>query len=286
MRLHPEQIVVFVTGKGGVGKSTVAAALARAEADRSGSAVLVEFEGSSSAARTLGAQADGVRTERVDYLDALAGSIGQMLSSKLLARLIVRQRAMRRVLGAVPAVRELVALDRVRVIAGQAHSRVIVDLPATGHAVDWLRVPSAALRFLRVGPAARMCRAILDEVLAAKRSALVVVTTAEPVVAAETRELCFKLEHELGRRPELVVVNRVPRRPTADELRQASLAADTDPSWAPLARALEYDAELGADARLALTALGGASGAELVEVPELFRDPEPREVVRHLEAKA
>jgi hypothetical protein len=37
---------------------------------------------------------------------------------------------------------------------------------------------------------------------------------------------------------------------------------------------------------LALTALGGLSGAELVEVPELFRDPEPRDVLSHLEVRA
>jgi anion-transporting ArsA/GET3 family ATPase len=276
---------VFVTGKGGVGKSTVAAALARAEADRHGGAVLVELESAGAASRCLGAQSEGVRTARVDYMEALAGSIGEMLSSKLLARLIVRQRAMQRVLQAVPAVRELVALDRVRTITRAANARVFVDLPATGHAVDWLRVPSAALRFLRVGPAAKMCRAILDDVLAVDHSALVVVTTAEPVVAAETRELCFKLEHELGRKPDLLVVNRVPRRPSAHELAQARDVSVRDPSWVPLARALEHDAELVADARMALTALGGLSGTELVEVPELFRDPKPREVSVHLEAR-
>ena len=184
----------------------------------------------------------------------------------------------------MPAIRELVALDRVRAIAAEHPARLFVDLPATGHAVDWLRVPAAAERFLRVGPAAKMCRAILDEILAKEKSALVVVSTAEPVVAMETRELCHRLRHELGRRPDLLVVNRVPRRPTVLEIDEARRLAGMDPSWLPLATSLEHDAELQADARLALTALDGASNADIVEVPEYSRDPAPHELAEHLGA--
>jgi len=284
VRLGPEQSVVFVTGKGGVGKSSVAAALAVAEARRSGKAVLVEFEGSTAAARALGNETEGVRTVVVEYIEALAETIGKMLSSRLLAKLVVKQRALKKVVEAVPAIRELVALDRVRSLAAESPgTRIVVDLPATGHAVDWLRVPSAAERFLKVGPAAKMCRAILEEVLSKDKSALVVVSTAEPVVAMETRELCHRLQHELGRRPELMVVNRVPRRPSRQECEAARELARLDPAWLPLAQSLEHDTELQADARIALTALDGASNADVVEVPELFRDPKPSDLLAHLE---
>lgn len=284
MRL-PRQPVVFVTGKGGVGKSSVAAALARAEADRGGRAILVEFEGAAGATRALRPETDGVTTEVVEYLDALAGAIASMLGSRLLGKLMVKQRTLKKVVQAVPAVRELVALDRVRQLhAEQPSARLFVDLPATGHAVDWLRVPAAAERFLKVGPAAKMCRTIQQEVLAAEQSALVVVSTAEPVVASETRELVFRLSHELGRAPDLLVLNRVPRRPTPAELEHARHAAARDPAFAPLAHALTEDAELGADALLALTALDGIGAGKIVQVPELFRDPTPRELSRHLGA--
>ncbi len=201
--------------------------------------------------------------------------------------MVVRQRALGRVVQAVPAIRELVALERVRKVAEEvAPTRVIVDLPATGHAVDWLRVPFAAERFLRVGPAARMCREIIEQVLSRSASALCVVSTAEPVVASETRDLCHRLHHELGRSPSMVVVNRVPRRPSADELERAEVLGETDASWAELAHALQQDAELAADAQAALAALGVVSGARLAVVPELFRDPSPELVATYLEARA
>lgn len=273
----PEQQIVFVTGKGGVGKSTVAAALARAEADRGGQAQLVEFEGMHAAARALGSQTEGVRTVTVEYLDALSSAIASMISSRLLARVIVRQRALKRVMEAVPAVRELVALERIRTLAREMpDTRVIVDLPATGHAVDWLRVVAAAERFLRTGPAAKMCRAILDEVLSPGRSAIVVVSTAEPVVASETGELCARLGSELGRVPEIVIVNRVPRRPGTEELEAASRRAKADPRYAPLSEALAADAATQAETALALAALRGIAATRVAEVPDLFADPEPR----------
>ncbi len=161
-----------------------------------------------------------------------------------------------------------------------------MDLPATGHAVDWLRVPASAERFLKIGPAAKMCRAIQEEILIAEQSALVVVSTAEPVVASETRELVMRLTQELGRSPDLVVVNRVPRKPASGEVDHARAAAQRDPAFAPLAHALAEDAELSADALVALTAFDGVSADRVVEVPELFRDPTAREFGRFLGASS
>jgi anion-transporting ArsA/GET3 family ATPase len=282
----PGQRVVFVTGKGGVGKSTVAAALARAEADRVGSAMLIEFEGATAAERALGDERYGVVTITINYLEALVAAISRMVSSRLLARVVVQQRALARIVRAVPAIRELVALERVRALAAESDKRLFVDLPATGHAVDWLRVPAAAERFLRVGPAARMCREILDQVIAPTKSALVVVSTAEPMVASETRELCARIASELGRKPALIVANRVPRALPAELVEHAVRAARQKPELGALAEVLQSDAALRAEADAALSALGAISGARLIEIPELGQDPGPRRFAELLGAGA
>jgi arsenite/tail-anchored protein-transporting ATPase len=279
MPLSAGQRIVFVTGKGGVGKSTVAAVLARVEADRTGQALLVEFEGSASAARALGSDGQGVRHLTIDYSDALVQVLSQVMKSRVLARMLASHRAVKRLVRAVPALRELALLDRVRAVAAERPGvRVIVDLPATGHGLDWLRVPAAAERFLRAGPAADLCRELREAILTPARSAIVVVSTVEPVVASETRQLCMRLHAELGRTPSLLVANRIPSSPTSAELSSLERAARRDPAWRPLQARAREDHE---NARLTEAALGelrAVAGARVVRIPEQHADPRPRDV--------
>ena len=283
MSFSPGQRVVFVTGKGGVGKSTVAAALARAEADRAGQAKLVEFEGSTAAARALGAQSEGIEHVSIDYFDALVEIMAAILGSRLLSRMLVNHRAVRRLVRAIPALRELSILDRVRALVdARPDVRAIVDFPASGHSLGWLRVPVAAQRFLRAGPAAELCRSLRDRILKPEHSAIVVVSTVEPVVASETRQLCRRLVEELGRPPSLLVANRVPHSPTGDELLRLREAAGQDPAWATFCAAASEDRERARETEQALATLRHITGAPLARVPEMHVDPSPRDVVRHL----
>ena len=277
----PGQRIVFVMGQGGVGKTTVAAALCRLEADRHGSAALVEFEGSPGGARALGSEGEGIRQVVVEYAESLVELVATLTDSRLLGQLVVGHRAIRRVLRAVPAVRELGALERVRTIS-QREIRVVVDLPATGHGIDWLRVPAAAERFLRVGPLADLCRRLQGELIEPERSAVVVVSSVEPVVAAETRELCRRLWEEVGRRPSLVVANHVPRRPEAESVDLLARLARSDPGYEPLEHLVLDDLERARAADDALAMLGALAGSRLVTVPEFFADPAPSDLVSYL----
>jgi arsenite/tail-anchored protein-transporting ATPase len=279
MPLAAEQCVVFVTGKGGVGKSTVAAVLARAEADRTGHALLVEFEGATSAARALGGDGQGVRHLTLDYSDALQQVLTYVLSSRVLARMLTHHRAVQRLVRAVPALRELALLDRVRAaVAERPGVRAIVDLPASGHGLDWLRVPAAAERFLRAGPAAELCRELREAILGAERSAIVVVSTVEPVVASETRQLCARLHAELGRSPWLVVANRVPGSLSGSELQVLWQAARRDPAWGALWAAASEDQERARVTEQALAELRAVAGARVVRIAEQYADPRPRDL--------
>jgi anion-transporting ArsA/GET3 family ATPase len=287
MLFEPAQRIVFVTGKGGVGKSTVAAALARAEADRAGSALLVEFEGSQAAGQALRGEGRGVRHVVIDYFDALVEILASILGSRLLSRMLVNHRAVRRMVRAIPALRELSLLERVRALAlEEPPVRAIVDFPASGHSLDWLRVPVKAERFLRVGPAAELCRTLREQILAVERSAIVVVSTVEPVVASETRYLCHRITSELERAPSLLVANRVPRSPTPEQLAHLREAARRDPAWSAFSSAAAEDTVRAEETERALMDLRAAAGSPLVRVPEMYVDPSPHDVIAHLRAES
>jgi arsenite-transporting ATPase len=278
-----DQRIVFVTGKGGVGKTTVAAALSRLEADRRGSATLLEFEGSLGALRALGNEQQGIRHVVVSYWDSLVELVTALTDSRLLGQLVVSQRALRRLLEALPAVRELAALERIRrLVEDRPNTRVVVDLPATGHGIDWLRIPAAAARFLRMGPLAEVCRQLMRDVLAPERSAMVVVSSVEPMVAAETRELCRRLREEVGRPPTLVVANRVPRRPDPTGVEFLRRTAPSEPKWQALERIVTADLERARLADEALETLAAIAFSPLVTIPELFADPGPSELAKFM----
>ena len=168
------------------------------------------------------------------------------------------------------------------VVSEHPTARAIVDLPASGHGLDWLRVPVAAERFLRAGPAAELCRRLREQVLSRERSAIVIVSTVEPVVASETRELCARLALELDRTPNLLVANRVPHSPTREQLQRLQRAAQRDPAWGPIRAAAAEDWERSREATGALNSLQAIAGAPVIRVPELYVDPSPQEFLTHL----
>ena len=160
----------------------------------------------------------------------------------------------------------------------------MVDFPASGHSLDWLRVPVAAQRFLRSGPAAELCQTLRRDVLRPDRSAVVVVSTVEPVVASETRQVCARLIDELQRPPDLLVANRVPHCPSEQQLAQVHEAVQREPAWAALERLALADRERAAETERALASLRAIADAPLARVPEFYVDPSPHEVIPHLGA--
>ncbi len=272
--------IYLVTGKGGVGKSTVAAALALRQAHSSGASVLVEVEDGRAAVRALRGESS-VRVMTVTHAAAMQNAITRLLHTRILAKAIVKQRSIARLLDTVPAIRELVVLEEVRAIAQEfPNASVVVDLPATGHAVDFLRVPAAAKRFLHSGPAAKMCDDILAQVLNPSRSAIFVVSTFETVVAQETRELCERLKNELGFPATSIVMNRAPRAIDPKALAQLTERAAHTPALAPVEQMARARAAACQEAESSRGVLSGF--APVLTVPEYFEDPSAADVVREL----
>lgn len=210
----------YVTGKGGVGKSTIAAALALAAAGRGARVLGIELGPRGGLARALAGR-DDVRVMQIDG----AAAVGEYLTRRMhlgrFARPIVEHPLYRAFVEAAPGLRELVAVGKVRdeYVLQKRWDVVVVDAGASGHALEHLRMPTAAERTFRSGLVHREAAKNAELLRDPSRCAIHVVAMPEEMPlaeAAQTVELLRGLELAIGR----VFVNRcVPPPPRELEVR-------------------------------------------------------------------
>ncbi|OJY26642.1 MAG: hypothetical protein BGO98_06380 [Myxococcales bacterium 68-20] len=229
---------VLVTGKGGVGKTTVAASLARFAA-QCGKRVLVAEIADEDA--TTSALADALGVAKITdepweiapnlRVVALAPALGHqrflrdVLPMKVLADAAMRAGAIRRFLAAAPTFPEMGVLYRLldlvrtkRRDGAVEHEMIIVDLPATGHALALAQIPASLLRVIPSGPIAAAVREGLELLQDPVRTGAVVVTLPETLPVSEALELVQGIEqHSIPLAQ--VFLNRVPFDPFSDEER-------------------------------------------------------------------
>jgi anion-transporting ArsA/GET3 family ATPase len=217
--------LVIVTGKGGTGKTTVAAALALAAAER-GKRVLVAEVGidehvarvlapGSSAVGYAGRElAPGVTAMHVEPYAALADYLGLQLRAKRTVDLVLRNKSFHELMDAAPGWRELITLGKIwqleqmRGAAGAPRfDLLIVDAPATGHGLTFLDVPRVVVAAVRSGPLRRNAAAVEALITDPKRTLLLPVALGEELPARETAELVARVRAELGIALDRVVVN-------------------------------------------------------------------------------
>ncbi|MEO1172391.1 MAG: ArsA family ATPase, partial [Myxococcota bacterium] len=223
-----ERRLVLVTGKGGVGKSSVSAALAVAAEKRGKRVLLVELGARPVMGELLGGTTPkhkpaAIASERhpqlfVCHLDprrALQEYLVEAIKVRSLARLATENRVLARLWQAAPSVDEmsiLTALERhekSRDDNGPLYDLIIVDMPATGHAKTMLAVPSGALAMIRVGSMADRARQVDILLRDSEKTAVVIVTLPEELPINESVELAHALEEELDLDTAAVVVNAV-----------------------------------------------------------------------------
>jgi len=213
---------VFVTGKGGVGKTTVAAGLAFAAAEADGEAVYVEFGDRAAGRRLLRNRPSGLEHVVLDPSRAVVKAAAHVFGSVTLAKLALDNFAMRPLIRAAPAVRELGVLELARqVVEEHPGKRVVFDMPATGHSVAWLKVARQGRELTGSGPVHDLCARLEVELVSPGRASIVVVTLPERLVLWETLTLCETLEREVGLSVGRLVVNRVPEAPSESALDDA-----------------------------------------------------------------
>jgi len=287
--LYDRQLL-FVTGKGGVGKTTVAAALAlAARRRRRGRVVVCEVAGQARIPVLLGARAgqpgeeveveDGLWATTIDPRQALEEWLARILGSRQLTHVLARSNFFSAFVGAAPGAAELVAMtkswelaqDRRWTSKRRGYDLVIVDGPASGHAIGMLRTPGTFADIARVGPIASQSERVREFLGDHRRSAYVAVALPAELPVSETLDLGGRLRRAIGRRLEAIVVNGVlPDRFGPGELGRVQ-AATPDPLVAAAlrgaaARAASQEAHL---ARLAAEADVG--GDCLLRLPFVFR---------------
>jgi len=206
----------------------VAAGLALAAAEADGEAVFVEFGDAASGRRVLRRRPEGLEHVTLDPSGAVARAAAPVFGSAALAKLALDNFAMRPLIRAAPAIRELGVLELARrVVDAHPGKRVVFDMPATGHSVAWLKVARQGRELTERGPIHDLCVRIEDELVSPGRASIVVVTLPERLVLSETLSLCDTLEQEVGLSVDRLVVNRVPAAPLPKALERAKQMA----SW-------------------------------------------------------
>jgi anion-transporting ArsA/GET3 family ATPase len=198
--------MVFVTGKGGVGKSVVAAALALRARALGLRPVLFECDAPTRLSllpqgKPMGDElrevAPGILGINQGSDDAIRDYAASTLPSKTLADLLFENRVARAFLKASPSVTEMGLIGRIALIAEQygADGPVIVDLHATGHAVNLVRAPAGIMRVLQKGGGVLYDRAQRIEQMLQDdaRTAFVTVAVPEELPVTELLELHEKL---------------------------------------------------------------------------------------------
>ncbi len=279
--------LAIVTGKGGVGKTTVTAALARAAIRAGQRVLLVEARTPGRLASVLGVSELDPEPRLIDRdlfavaLDAqraLEALVHQMMPLRLLSRRLLSSDTFRVVAAAVPGIPEAAMLAQVVAWLGEGDrlrgprwDLVVLDAPASGHSVPLLAAPGTLSGLATVGPLGQILRRISARLTDPLRTTGLVVSIPEPWAIAEAVELYGSLRDALHIPLARPIVNAVfPRRFSRREealLDQAEASGSVD---SRLLAAGRYFLRRRAEAQEQIRALRAGTQERPVELPFLF----------------
>jgi len=261
-----EPRALLVSGKGGVGKSTVAAALAVAATRTGRRTCLVEVEGRQ-AMRSLFNTEPWDFTEReirpdlfgmsIDPEASLAEYLAMFYGAKRLSKLVVNSTAVDFATTAAPGLKDVLLIGKVKELERRrdpdgrfVYDLVIVDAPPTGRLVNFLRAPEATTELVPVGPIGEQARSLIDMLLDPARLRIQLVTLLEEMPIAETVDSATALE-ALGVALSPIIANRV-LRPQFDSSAAKIIETLSAAAIAPVISRVGLDAEDTAETLLGL----------------------------------
>lgn len=275
--------ILLVTGKGGVGRTTLTAAMARAAA-QAGRRVLIAEIGDpdgdySPLARLF--KRDALPPEPVELERGVRGCLlwsrsghslflEQVLPIQALVSAAMKSKALNKLLDAAPSFNEMGVFNHFLHLAqlkrrdgSPEYDLILIDMPATGHTLALTGLPNVLLKLMPTGPIAELLRQGQRLLYDPKISAATIVTLPEVLPVTESLELIDGLR-ETGMHVGTVLVNKMVQDPFSPEERR----------W--LDEALAGRAVFGQNRFLAmaqversLQRLQRSAGAPIVAVPEL-----------------
>jgi anion-transporting ArsA/GET3 family ATPase len=278
--------LLYVTGKGGVGKTTVAAALGLAAAEAGRRTIVCEVAEQDRVSRAF--QREGVVAETevelaenlwaitIDPSQALQEWLARQIGGTGL-RVLGRSSAFQYFVAAAPGAKELITIAKVWELAqqqrwdrrGRTYDLVVVDAPSSGHGLAMLTTPRTFGEIARVGPIRRQAFRVRDLLADPERTGYVAVALPEEMPVNETLELERRLPGAVGASLEAIVVNGMwPERFSAGDAEALRAALDGRRDGPVQAALTAY--ERARAQRSHLRRLRRATSARVVTLPYLF----------------
>lgn len=235
--------VTIVAGKGGVGKTTVTATLAAAASSVGLDVMIVEIEGKSQLSRLFGEE-----SLSYDEIELRAGrpeaGIGRIWGRTLtpdqalveylgknglgrISKRLSESGALDMVTTATPGIKDVLILGKIKQIERDHEADLIlVDAPAAGHAISFLRSASGLKDAVSVGPIRNQANEVIELLTDESRCRVILSTLAEETPVNEAVETAFSLEDQVGVKLGPIVINGVyPDRELSDSFAAAAKAA-------------------------------------------------------------
>jgi anion-transporting ArsA/GET3 family ATPase len=293
---------VVVTGKGGVGKSTVALALGLKAAERGRRTIVCEVASQERISHAFHREVGFAETElqknlyaiSIDPDEAMREYVLLSLKVKAMRDLLFRSKLFTYLAAATPGLRELVtigkvwelALDERKVKSGRPYDLVILDAPATGHGVGFLQTPKTFANVARVGPIATQAETLNRFLTNHRKTGVAIVALPEEMPVNETASLERDLTRTVNVAVDQIFMNGLyPDRFTVDD--QSALSAGMESASGPARDAIAAALAVGrrsTSQREQLARLEGMTRAPITTLPFLFKPELEAEELRELVA--
>ncbi len=271
---------MIVTGKGGVGKSSLAAALAMLSAKQGSRTILVTFDTQDTVHSAFGVRLEyqpkevhkGLAVSRVDAFAAVREYVRRKMPLASLYEGFFKGRTFRDFAAATPGFEELMCLGKLYDLAtGSQFDRVIFDAPSSGYVKILLGVPDATLNVVQVGPLNHNARKIQHLLWDVEKTRIIVAALPEEMAVREALDLTDYCRDERRMAVGPLILNQVvPKRFSATEIDLLAGMDATSPVLRAAIGAAQSEHQLATvqeQARQAIT-----HWPDVLEVPRLLPD--------------